>query len=83
MRASSKDRLEAFEEQSRWCVAERPVGRWAWDQRCRQRLCEVNEFSFIQSRIGSHRMGFQQTSRWSRFDFCFKGISLQCSVLIV
>lgn len=31
MRASSKDRLEAFEEQSRWCVAERPVGRGTRD----------------------------------------------------
>lgn len=60
-------------------VCSRETG-WAWDQRCRQGLFEVSEFSFIQSRIGSHRMGFQQTSHLSSFDFCFKGISaVQCA----
>lgn len=83
MRASSKDRLEAFEVQGGW-VCSRETG-WAWGQRCRQRLCEVNEFSLIQSRIGSHRMGFQQTSHWPSFDFFFfKGdlSSVQCSYLL-
>lgn len=71
--------MEAFDEQCGWCVVERPVGHGTRD--AGRGYFEVNEFSFIQSRIGSHWMGFQQASRLSSFDFCFKGdlSAVQCA----
>lgn len=74
MRASSKDRLEAFEEQCGWCAIERLVGRGTRDVGRGYVRSSVNESSFIQSRIGSHwKACFQQTSHLTSFNFCFKG----------
>lgn len=72
--------MEAFEEQSGWCVAERPVGRGTRDAG----RGYVRSMSSALFRAGLEVTGWVFSKQVAGPALiCFKGISLQCSVLIV